>query len=71
MRLLFALLLTALLPAGLTQAEAQDAVVYGATYVEVAPGAIPQGIALLKALSAACGSTHPTKPKSNSRRRSE
>ena len=51
--MLFALLLTALLPAGLTQVNAQDAVVYGATYVEVAPGAIPQGIALLKALSTA------------------
>jgi quinol monooxygenase YgiN len=51
--MLFALLLTALLPAGLTRADAQDAVVYGATYVEVAPGAIPQGIALLKALVAA------------------
>ena len=31
----------------------RDAAVYGATYVEVAPGAIPQGIALLKTVVAA------------------
>ena len=49
--MVFALLLTTLLPAGLTPADAQDAAVYGATYVEVAPGAIPEGIALLKTLS--------------------
>lgn len=52
-RMLFVLLLTVLLPAGLTEADAQDAAVYGATYVEVAPGAIPQGNALLQALGAA------------------
>src|SRR5262249_23800593 len=46
----FVILAAALLPAA---ASAQEAVVYGATYVEVAPGAIAQGIALLKALDAA------------------
>jgi quinol monooxygenase YgiN len=50
--MLFALLVAALLPAGPTQAEAQDAAVYGATYVEVAPGAAAQGLALLQALAA-------------------
>jgi quinol monooxygenase YgiN len=38
---------------GVATAVAQDASVYGATYVEVAPGSIPQGIALLKSLAAA------------------
>jgi quinol monooxygenase YgiN len=52
MRLMFLLMMAAaLLPA--SAASAQEAIVYGATYVEVAPGAIPQGIALLKALGAA------------------
>ena len=52
MRLMFLIMVAAaLLPAG--AASAQEAIVYGATYVEVAPGAIPQGIALLKALGAA------------------
>jgi quinol monooxygenase YgiN len=52
MRLMFLLMVAAaLLPAG--AASAQEAVVYGATYVELAPGAIPQGLALLKALGAA------------------
>jgi quinol monooxygenase YgiN len=51
--MLFMLLAAALLPAGATQAGAQDAVVYGATYVEVAPGAVAEGLALLKALGAA------------------
>src|SRR5262249_35911207 len=52
MRLMFLLMVAAVwLPAG--AASAQEAIVYGATYVEVAPGAISQGIALLKALGAA------------------
>jgi quinol monooxygenase YgiN len=51
--MLFALLAAALLPAGATQADAQDAAVYGATYVEVAPSAVAEGLALLKALGAA------------------
>jgi quinol monooxygenase YgiN len=52
MRFMFLMMLAAaLLPAGV--ASAQEAIVYGATYVEVAPGAISQGIALLKALGAA------------------
>lgn len=51
--MLFALLLTALLPAGAAAANAEDAIVYGATYVEVAPGAAAQGLALLQALAAA------------------
>jgi len=51
--ILFALLLTALLPAGLNRADAQDAAVYGATYVEVGAGAESRVIPLLKALTAA------------------
>jgi quinol monooxygenase YgiN len=49
--MMFMILAAALLPAG--AATAQVAVVYGATYVEVAPGAVPQALALLKALAAA------------------
>ena len=49
--MMFMMLAAALLPAG--AATAQTAIVYGATYVEVAPGAIPQALALLKALSTA------------------
>jgi quinol monooxygenase YgiN len=50
--MLFALLAAVLLlPAGVTQADAQDATVYGATYVEVGTGA--NALALLKALSTA------------------
>jgi quinol monooxygenase YgiN len=51
--MLFALLAAALLPAGASRAHAQDAAVYGATYVEVAPNAVTEGLALLKALGAA------------------
>jgi quinol monooxygenase YgiN len=51
--MLVMLLAGALLPAGTTRADAQDAAVYGATYVEVAPDAVAQGLALLKALGAA------------------
>ena len=51
--MLFALLAAVLLPAGVTQADAQDAAVYGATYVEVAPGAVGQGLALMQALATA------------------
>jgi quinol monooxygenase YgiN len=51
--MLFMLLAAALLPAAATQADAQDAAVYGATYVEVAPGAVVQGLALLRALDTA------------------
>jgi quinol monooxygenase YgiN len=50
MRIMILMLAAFLLPAG---AAAQEAVVYGATYVEVAPGSTSQGIALLKALGAA------------------
>jgi quinol monooxygenase YgiN len=53
MRFTILLLAAAMLPAGAATAVAQEAVVYGATYVEVAPGATSQGIALLKALTAA------------------
>jgi quinol monooxygenase YgiN len=49
--MMFMILAAAMLPAG--AASAQVAVVYGATYVEVAPGAVPQALALLKALAAA------------------
>jgi len=49
---LFFLTLAAML-FGVATAVAQDAIVYGATYVEVAPGSVPQGIALLKSLTAA------------------
>ena len=51
--LLVMMFAAALLPAGSIQGFAQDAAVYGATYVEVAPGAVGQGLALLKALDAA------------------
>jgi quinol monooxygenase YgiN len=51
--MLFMLLAAALLPAGETRADAQDAAVYGATYVEVAPNAVAEGLALLKTLGAA------------------
>jgi quinol monooxygenase YgiN len=51
--MLFMLLAATLLPGGATRAEAQDAAVYGATYVEVAPNAVTEGLALLKALGAA------------------
>jgi len=51
MRFMILLFAAALLPVG--AANAQEAVIYGATYLEVAPDAIPQGLALLKALSAA------------------
>jgi len=44
------MLAATLLPAG---AMAQEAVVYGASYVEVAPSATSQAVGLLKALSAA------------------
>lgn len=50
MRFTILMLAAVLLPAG---AAAQEGVVYGATYVEVAPGATSQGIALLRALGAA------------------
>ena len=53
MRFMILMLAAAMLPVGAATVAAQEAVVYGATYVEVAPEAIPQGIALLKALSAA------------------
>ncbi len=52
MRLFFLTLAAAML-FGTATAGAQDAIVYGATYVEVAPGSIPQGIALLKSLASA------------------
>jgi quinol monooxygenase YgiN len=47
------MLAAAMMAAGAATAMAQDAIVYGATYVEVAPSAISQSIALLKALAAA------------------
>jgi quinol monooxygenase YgiN len=50
MRFMILMLAAALLPAS---AVAQEAVVYGATYVEVAPGATSQAVTLLKALAAA------------------
>ncbi|MBV8751892.1 MAG: antibiotic biosynthesis monooxygenase [Hyphomicrobiales bacterium] len=52
MRSMFLLMVVAatMVSIGAAAAVAEDAIVYGATYVEVAPGAIPQGIALLKAL---------------------
>jgi quinol monooxygenase YgiN len=49
--MLFALLAAVLSSTGVTRADAQNAAVYGATYVEVAPGA--NALALLKALSVA------------------
>jgi len=48
----FLMLAAALLPFGAATAAAQDAIVYGATYVEVAPGA-SDGMALLKELATA------------------
>jgi len=54
MRAMFCLLLAAaMLPIGVTGARAEEATVYGATYVEVAPNAAAQGLALLQALAAA------------------
>ena len=50
---LFLMLAAAMLPVGAATAAAQDAVVYGATYVEVAPSTAAQGLALLQALAAA------------------
>jgi quinol monooxygenase YgiN len=50
MRFMILMLAAVLLPAA---AMAQEAVVYGATYVEVAPGATSQAVGLLKALGAA------------------
>ena len=47
------MLAAAMLAAGAATAVAQEAIVYGATYVEVAPGAISQATALIKALAAA------------------
>ena len=47
MRFMILMLAAALLPAG---AVAQETIVYGATYVEVAPSATSQAIGLLKAL---------------------
>jgi len=47
------MLAAAMLPVGAATAAAQDAIVYGATYVEVSPGAVAQGSALLQALAAA------------------
>jgi quinol monooxygenase YgiN len=51
--MLVMLLAAVLLPAGAIRAEAQDAAVYGATYVEIAPNASAEGLALLKVLGAA------------------
>jgi quinol monooxygenase YgiN len=51
--MLFALLAAVLSSTGVTRADAQNAAVYGATYVEVAPGAVVQGWALLQTLAAA------------------
>ena len=51
--ILFALLLTALLPAGLTQADAQGTAIFAATYLEVAPGSVDQALGLLQTLAAA------------------
>jgi quinol monooxygenase YgiN len=48
---IFLMLAAALLPVGAATAAAQDAVVYGATYVELEPSAA-QGMALLRALAA-------------------
>ena len=53
MRFMVLMLAAAMLPAGAATAVAQEGVVYGATYVEVAPGATSQAIALLKALGTA------------------
>ena len=51
--MLLLILAAAMLPVGAVTATAQDAIVYGATYVEVAPSAAGQGLALLQALAAA------------------
>jgi quinol monooxygenase YgiN len=54
MRAIYLLMLAAaMVSAGAATATAQDAIVYGATYVEVAPGAAGQGLALLQSLAAA------------------
>jgi quinol monooxygenase YgiN len=53
MRFMILMLAAAMLPAGAATAVAQEVVAYGATYVEVAPGATSQGIALLKTLGTA------------------
>jgi len=54
MRSAFILMLAAaMLAAGAATAMAQDAIVYGATYVEVAPGAVSQASTLVNALAAA------------------
>jgi quinol monooxygenase YgiN len=50
MRFMILMLAAALLPAS---AVAQEAVVYGATYIEVAPSATSQAVGLLKALATA------------------
>ena len=50
MRFMILMLAAVLLPAG---ALAQEAVVYGATYIEVAPRATSQAVGLLKALATA------------------
>jgi quinol monooxygenase YgiN len=51
---MFCILLAALLPGGVIQtANAQDVALYVATYVEVAPAAAGQAIALIKELSTA------------------
>jgi len=53
MRFMIFMLAAAMLGAGAATAMAQDAIIYGATYVEVAPGAISQATGLLKALATA------------------
>lgn len=54
MRAIYLLMLAAtMVTAGAAAAAAQGAIVYGATYVEVAPSAVSQGLALLQALAAA------------------
>ena len=53
MRFMILMLAAVMLPAGAATAVAQEAAVYGATYVEVAPGATSQAIALLKTLGTA------------------
>jgi quinol monooxygenase YgiN len=51
--MLLLMVAAAMLPVGAATAAAQDAIVYGGTYVEVAPSAAGQGLALLQALAAA------------------
>ena len=51
--MLLLILAAAMLPVGAATAAAQEGIVYGATYVEVAPSAAGQGLALLQALAAA------------------